>query len=65
MKLRKGLLRSFIFRSRPHSKCDYFLSQFRNDLWYKLMDDGLNVLDHAILAIFLVEAILYWIDDFR
>ena len=65
MKLRKGLLRSYIFRSRPVSKCEKFLSQFRNDLWYAVIEESLNVLDSAILAIFFVEAVLYWIDDFR
>lgn len=41
-----------------------FLNQFGNDIWYMDIGKGLNIIEYIIMAIFILEAILYWIDDF-
>ena len=45
--------------------CDEFLEQFRPDIVYRQINRVLFPVEVFIMAIFIIEALLYWIDDFR
>ena len=50
---------------KVESDCEPFFSRYKRDIWFKTITYALKRFEIVIMIIFILEAVLYWIDDFK
>jgi len=55
----------YTWTSSVKPECKPFFERFREDIVYNQVNNMLSTFEYVIMAIFILEVILYWIDDFK